>query len=239
MGFRFRKSFGNKFFRVTFSNKGVSTSAGVPGAHVSVSSKGKITKSVGIPGSGVYYTKSSKFINGSSKNRTIQTSPGGKPPKNYNVIAIVLLILFFPAGLPIMWGKTNWNKIAKIIITAAFALIFISVAFDSGSDIVTTVTALVFAAYSVSVPFWCRPKMQELKKTSTENQSDRVETTGQGAMYFENGIKVYINTKTNVCHFSPDCPAYKNANSENKKELLVHSANALIGYDLCQRCSNG
>ncbi len=235
MGFRFRKSFGNKFFRVTFSNKGVSTSAGVPGARVSISSKGRVTGSAGIPGSGIYYTKSGKFVKKTRKKASSTNSSVVKKSTNYNVIAAVLILVFFPAGLPIMWAKTSWNKIIKSIITAVFALLFAVAAFSEEADTATMVTALLFSAFCVSVPFWSKPKKANAADFSSEGVTD--DASPAQATYFENGVKVYINTKTNVCHFSPDCPAYKNSNPENKREFTAHSTNDLIKYEFCSRCS--
>ena len=57
MGFRFRKSFGKGPFRVTISNAGVSTSFGVKGARITKRADGRTQGTVGIPGTGVYYTK--------------------------------------------------------------------------------------------------------------------------------------------------------------------------------------
>lgn len=42
-----------------------------------------------------------------------------------SIWVIILLILFFPVGLFLMWKYTNWNKKAKIVITGIFALIVI------------------------------------------------------------------------------------------------------------------
>lgn len=141
MGFKFRKSFGNKFFRVTFSNKGVSTSAGVPGARISVNSKGRVTRSAGIPGSGIYYTKSKNIFGSNSASKFSQgSSPAGgsmppqKSPKNYNGITILLLIFFFPVGLYLMWAKTNWQKWIKIAISVFFALILLISAFSPSDE---------------------------------------------------------------------------------------------------------
>lgn len=73
MGFRFRKSFKiAPGVRVNLGKKSVGISAGVKGARVSVNSSGRVTKSVGIPGTGVSYVKTSK-IGGAG-------SGGGKEP---------------------------------------------------------------------------------------------------------------------------------------------------------------
>jgi hypothetical protein len=53
----FRKSKKWGLFRFTFTGKGASVSAGVPGARVSVNSKGDIRRTVSVPGSGWYDTK--------------------------------------------------------------------------------------------------------------------------------------------------------------------------------------
>ncbi|MGI8419223.1 MAG: hypothetical protein ACR2LN_01110 [Candidatus Levyibacteriota bacterium] len=41
---------------------------------------------------------------------------------NKNVLAAVLLVLFFPVGLYLMWAKTDWNKKVKWGITAVFGV---------------------------------------------------------------------------------------------------------------------
>lgn len=54
MGFRFRKTFkilpGVKF---VVGKRSVGLNVGTRGAHVSINSKGKITRSIGIPGTGL------------------------------------------------------------------------------------------------------------------------------------------------------------------------------------------
>ena len=62
MGFRFRKSFKiAPGVRVNIGKKSVGISAGVKGARVSVNSNGRVTKSVGIPGTGLSYVSTSKI----------------------------------------------------------------------------------------------------------------------------------------------------------------------------------
>lgn len=54
---QFRKSLKFGPFRVTASKSGLSVSGGVPGARVSVNTKGEVRRTVGLPGSGLYDTK--------------------------------------------------------------------------------------------------------------------------------------------------------------------------------------
>ena len=60
MGIRFRKSFNFGPLRATLSKSGVSISAGVKGARITKKANGNIATTVGIPGSGIYYTKEKK-----------------------------------------------------------------------------------------------------------------------------------------------------------------------------------
>lgn len=50
---RFRRSIGNKLFRVNFTKTGVGASAGIPGYRRSWHSSGRKTETVSIPGTGV------------------------------------------------------------------------------------------------------------------------------------------------------------------------------------------
>lgn len=62
----------------------------------------------------------------------ISPEPSKKPVSNGAVI--VLLILFFPVGLYLMWARTNWKKTTKIIITAIIAVLFVAAAAGGSSN---------------------------------------------------------------------------------------------------------
>lgn len=67
MGFRFRKSVKiAPGIKLNFNKKSIGVTAGTRGAHYSVNSKGTRTTSVGIPGSGISYTKSTNKTNKSA-----------------------------------------------------------------------------------------------------------------------------------------------------------------------------
>lgn len=56
MGLRFRKSISlGKGIRLNIGKTGVSISAGIPGFRKTIHSSGRVTTSVGIPGTGIYY----------------------------------------------------------------------------------------------------------------------------------------------------------------------------------------
>lgn len=50
-----------------------------------------------------------------------------------NGIVIALLVLFFPVGLYLMWAKTNWNKVAKIVVSLFFAVGVFAVVFGQNA----------------------------------------------------------------------------------------------------------
>ena len=78
MGFRFRKSFKiAPGVRLNIGKKSVGISAGVKGARVSVNSSGRKTTTVGLPGTGLSYSKTEKI--GGSKTKAAITSASDEP----------------------------------------------------------------------------------------------------------------------------------------------------------------
>ena len=78
MALRFRKSFSlGKLFKVNLSKSGIGVSAGVPGFHVSLSPKGKARRTVSIPGTGIYSTKTIGDIKKSAQGG-MQTATAGQ-----------------------------------------------------------------------------------------------------------------------------------------------------------------
>ena len=153
MGLRFRKSFKiAPGVKLNLNKKSAGITFGGKGAHFTMNTKGKNTTSVGVPGTGLYYTSTSgggstgsssnggngggnHYGNnynmptggnyGGGNNYNNNFTPPQKPQKNYTAITILLLIFFFPLGLYFMWAKTNWNKVVKIIISSFFGVIFL------------------------------------------------------------------------------------------------------------------
>ena len=60
MGLRFRKSFKLGPFRLTAGKRGLSASAGVKGARVSVNTEGEIRRTISLPGTGLSDTEVAK-----------------------------------------------------------------------------------------------------------------------------------------------------------------------------------
>lgn len=72
MGFRYRKSIRvGKYFRINVSKSGIGYSFGVPGARITHSANGRVTTTVGLPGTGISYF-SHKNSNSTRKSNTTQ-----------------------------------------------------------------------------------------------------------------------------------------------------------------------
>lgn len=56
-----------------------------------------------------------------------------------NWVVILLLIVFFPVGLYLMWAKTDWKKKTKVIVTVIIAILFIFGIASNSSDSNNTV----------------------------------------------------------------------------------------------------
>jgi tetratricopeptide (TPR) repeat protein len=81
MGFRVYKSVKlGKGVRLNLSKSGIGISAGVPGARYSVHSSGRTVKTVGVPGSGVYYRKDSYSKGGRESRSSAAPAPTAVAP---------------------------------------------------------------------------------------------------------------------------------------------------------------
>lgn len=141
MGFKFRKSIKiAPGIKLNFSKKSTGITFGGKGVKYTINSKGKRTKSFGIPGTGLYYTTTNDGNKKKKKGKTTKATANeiyintekeaDKTMNNKKWYQkswgiILMIILFFPVGIFLMWKYSNWNKIIKIIITATFAMFFL------------------------------------------------------------------------------------------------------------------
>lgn len=135
MGLRFRKSFKiAPGIKLNLNKKSTSVTFGGKGLHHTISSTGKKTTTVGVPGTGISYSKTSGGnTGGSSASHTAQNSSFiPEPPQQNNKKwhektgwIIFFLIVFFPIGLFLMW-KSNWKKAPKIIVSALYGIALIA-----------------------------------------------------------------------------------------------------------------
>ena len=118
MGLRFKKSIKiAPGVKLNLNKNSTSMTFGARGAHYTVNSKGKKTASIGIPGTGISYVQSTKSSTHSQQPKKQPISSqysapnhNGDDEKWYQKTGwiIALLILFFPAGLFLMWKYSNW-----------------------------------------------------------------------------------------------------------------------------------
>lgn len=148
MGLRFRKSVKiAPGIKLNLNKKSTSVTFGGKGFHHTISSTGKKTTTVGVPGTGISYSKTSGGVHRTTSSKdTIpnnphvnNTSPSNNNGKKWHEKTgwiIFFLIFFFPVGLFLMW-KSNWKKTPKIIISILFAFGIISYAFSPKLEQVT------------------------------------------------------------------------------------------------------
>lgn len=88
MGLRFRKSFNvSKGVKLNLNKKSVGMTFGGNGVHYTVNSSGKRTASAGIPGTGLYYTKTSSSSAKHNTGSTNSPMPNMNPQiPNHNII---------------------------------------------------------------------------------------------------------------------------------------------------------
>lgn len=102
MGFRFRKSFkiapGVKF---NINKKSVGMTFGTKGAHYTVNSKGKRTKSVGIPGTGISYTTSSGEKGLTSSNHEVNERGEDMKNKKGGCLSIFIILLLLSLAIAV------------------------------------------------------------------------------------------------------------------------------------------
>lgn len=148
MGLRFRKSIKiAPGVKLNLNKKSSSITFGGKGIHHTISSTGKKTTTVGVPGTGISYSKTSggghktaspkdTIPNNSHVNNMSPSNNNGKKWHEKTGWIIFFLIFFFPVGLFLMW-KSNWKKTPKIIISILFAFGIISYAFSPKLEQVT------------------------------------------------------------------------------------------------------
>jgi len=95
--FRFQKRIGGKFFRVNLSKRGISTTTGVPGAHLNlpVLSRRKRAPMItlGMPGTGLSYRQ--QIGGGQGRRRSQQQPQPSIESSNLVVIGFVIMVILW------------------------------------------------------------------------------------------------------------------------------------------------
>ena len=128
MGWRFRRSIKiGKHTRLNLGKKGMSISTGVKGARVTVNNKGRVTRTVGIPGTGIYNTKQYKLK--STENRITE-----KQKQQYPLSAILFGIVFGITLFSFLMGAIGFLTGFRIIVISFIAVIVYTVISEIRKD---------------------------------------------------------------------------------------------------------
>src|SRR6266568_1097591 len=98
MGLRFRKRIlSGKLFRINVSTSGVSLGLGPPGLNVNIGPRG-IRRTVGIPGTGIYYQDTSRWPRpGAMASQAPSATPpavsGGSPTPSHFSNPVILIVI--------------------------------------------------------------------------------------------------------------------------------------------------
>lgn len=179
--------------KLNLNKKSTSVTFGGKGFHHTISSSGRKTTSVGIPGTGLYYqdvSTSSKKTTGSSDTGSSSNqydnndnNYNGGDKKHHPILLWFLLLFIPPAGLIYLWtNKIQYSRRKRTILSAIFGFYAICwiCAFipGSGSDNSTSTTALVQEQTTTTV----QPELQSTVSTTTaaiENTTAIIESSAE------------------------------------------------------------
>lgn len=220
--------------KLNFGKKGASVRLGGKGAGVTLGTSGKVTASAGIPGTGLYYTKSKKIGDSDNTNTTYDSTAsdsksygyGGEPPEKDDK------------------NKKLWKIAKKIWIVVGvlvLLLILLLVLVNSGDDEEPTTTEpqIVQAVASESQPALTTEAETEKvteKQTEpptekkTEKQTER-QTQKPTEKQTQPKSQTYMLNENTGKYHRPSCSTIKD--SKNLREISAEEAK---NYSPCGRC---
>ena len=214
MGLRFRKSVKiAPGVRLNLNKNSTSVSFGGKGAHYTVSSNGRRTASVGIPGTGISYSASTSSGKGGKARDTAKSSGGSSSGRGGNDKNGCLWLLLGIALLPILLTYWLWttdmfklSKKARAGIIAVMWAVLIILGIVGGNNKESTQQPPMPTATPTPEPT-ATPEPAEAKPTM-----------------------VYIANSGTKYHRLPSC-----SGMENPTEVTLEQAESW-GYTPCKRC---
>lgn len=220
--------------KLNFGKKGASVRLGGKGAGVTLGTSGKVTASAGIPGTGLYYTKSKKIGDSDNTNATYDSTDsasnsygyGGEPPKNEDKNKKLWKI-----------AKKLWIFVGILVLFLILLLVFV----NSGGDDEPTTTEpqSVQSVASESQP---APTTEaETEKTTekqtepptekkTEKQTEK-QTQKPTEKQTQPKSQTYMLNENTGKYHRPSCSTIKD--SKNLREISAEEAK---NYSPCGRC---
>lgn len=236
MGIRFKKSVGSKGFKVNLNKKSVGFTVGTKGANFTANSSGKITKSAGLPGTGLWYqdkgkdtlSYSSDNIDSSGGSGDIGTPPtptgGDEPPhkRNYKKIAIIAsIVLLVLAGIGAALGEPEKSSTSSTTTSSDKT--------DTEKDEEDGTSS---EKNSTSNPAEAsNPAPAPVKNSGGANTPTKKTHKKQAPKPVDSGRTVYWVDNGNVYHSTPDCQTLKRSNN-------IHSGSISQSHKSrpCKRC---
>ena len=226
MGFKFRKSIKiAPGVKLNINKKSIGISAGTRGARVSVNSKGKATTTVGIPGSGLSYSKTTN-IGGEKNSRGNNnfesfSAQNQKNKKNGKKILLIILgLMFWPvlfvAGIipsvlyfPFLRKKVDPNKKKLYDIVAGIILAITTVI------VVNEILNPVYPAENIEI------SVQNVEMNVNSSQNIDIKVTPDNA----NTEIEYITEDSDILTFEDvdNIPVLKSASKEGKTIIYAKS----------------
>lgn len=230
MGFRFRKSKSFGPFRVNVSKSGIGWSVGTKGARYTKRADGKTQTTFSVPGTGISYvdvsgskkstsnnTSTANNVNSnfSSENNNVNSSfsagSNNDFKKNNNDknpfykrlwFMWLMLFIFPPVGIILMWLYSGYKKAPKVILSTIFAIMFIASLGDSSTD-----------TSSVNKNTTSTTEIADSTKDTDESETEKVQASvltgwqqeGNDYYYYDaNGVKKtgWIEDKGNKYYLS-------------------------------------
>lgn len=108
---------------MNISKGGVGFSAGVKGARISVNSKGRVTKTISIPKTGISYSESSTIKNTKKEPPKTIYEYSSSQQKAFSIVLFVLAIMLVIMSVLLIIGEMTVMGIIGIIL----AIIFIKI----------------------------------------------------------------------------------------------------------------
>lgn len=255
MSLRLRKSINlGGGLKLNIGKSGVGISAGVKGLRKSINTSGNTTTSVGIPGTGVYYTKTAKIKTKSADNmvdveapnnssNANNPSPNKQPLRNRTWFIVLLLIVFPPIGLILLWKYSKFSLNGKIIATIISCTLFILYIIPKNNNLSAAngVSSQSSEESSSLMPVSSNApsSSDQSSNTISSSSSSNLNTPSSNSSLTNNKqMLIVLNISSKTFHISANCSAVKSIKAENYKEITVDDITTIQKeYKACGICA--
>lgn len=228
MGFRFNRRIKLcKGVSLNLGKKSAGLRIGMKGLGVSFNTKGTVTKSVGIPGTGLSYRSTSKIGDNSAVNSNtanyVNSNGAFKKPLTQRTWFIPLMLLFIaPFGIYLVWRKTEWKKPVKIAASALSAFLFLSAVISSNSTAPVAPAnnaGQKVAASSSQTALSSNPISESASDTSTADTLNAAVSSSESDC---------VSESSDASQHSEDAPASEEESPSSSEPIVSAAAAAIV-----------